>query len=301
MRARAANTVRPNLAWQGTVDAALSSARQSTALPLHIVFGAAMAIALAMSCGGFMPARAYAAGSDSVITEIGAAVAQKEREVRANAGLPEDGRLSHIAEVGAAVSRKMEEARLLEPVSEVDYTQHVGEIFQNDVMAAGCELVSLEIALESMGMEVDLDSLVSDYLNMDGSYSTGYAGDPYWSGGGFAPGIAAAANGYLENAGSSVRAYDLTGAPFDVLAAYIAHGYPVLVWTTMGFDDPSFTGVFDGEDEWYDNEHCVVLYGLSDDGEWALVSDPLEGYVDRELPRFIDIYVQCGSRAVVFH
>jgi len=136
---------------------------------------------------------------------------------------------------------------------------------------------------------------------MNGSFSTGYAGDPYWMGGGFAPGIVNAANGYLESIDSPVRAYDITGTPFQKVSELVAQGYPVLTWTTMYFDDPYLTGVFDEEDEWYENEHCVVLYGFSDDAETAYVSDPLEGLVEREAARFADIYEQCGNRAIVLH
>ena len=230
------------------------------------------------------------AGSDSPV-DMGSDVGSDE---------PVDtGSDSSIAKIGRVVARKASEIGSAEPLSDVDYTSRVGTIMQNDVMAGGCELVSLGIALESMGVEVNFDSLVYDYLDMSGSYASGYAGDPFYAGSGFPPGIVSAANGYLEGGGYAVRAYNISGASFEELSDYVAHGYPVLVWTTMGFDDPFLTGVFDEDVEWYDNEHCVVLYGFTEDGGAALVSDPLDGYVERDTARFADLYIQCGSYAVV--
>ena len=272
---------------------------------------------------------AFANEPDSTIAEFGKVVAQKTEETRsegalqgevasqdegalqaedasldesapqAEAALPDVNYVTRIAEIGEAVAQKTNEVQGPAILPHAAFTGSVGTILQNDIMAGGCEVVSLGIVLESMGVETDLDAIVNDHLNMDGNYLTGYAGDPYYAGGGFAPGIVDAANGYLESTGSSVRAVDLTGSSFDVLSDYVSHGYPVLVWTTMGFEDPDFTGESEDEAGWYNNEHCVVLYGFSEDGGIALVSDPLEGYVERETARFADIYEQCGSWAVV--
>ena len=248
----------------------------SLALVMALMF--AFVLSGAVSWGNL----AFADGRDSVISDIGKAVEQKLNEMT-------KGKSAEAPESG-------------EQLPAVDYTSHVGELMQNDVdLLSGCEITSLCIALESMGIEADIESIINDHLDMNGSYSTGYAGDPYWMGGGFAPGIANAANSYLESINSSVRAYDITGASFNEVSELVAKGYPVLTWTTMYFEDPYLTDMFDEEDEWYENEHCVVLYGFSDDGQTAYVSDPLEGLVERETSRFADIYEQCGSRAIILH
>lgn len=182
------------------------------------------------------------------------------------------------------------------PTKPANYTARIGAKMQNSLMTGGCEIVALGVVLESMGIDADLDTIVEDCLNIDGHFATGYSGNPYSEGAGFPPGIAAAANGYLEGIGADVRAHDLTGLSFDEVKSLVNLGYPVLVWSTMCFEDPQFTGMFDGDTEWYNNEHCVVLYEFFD-GK-ALVSDPLEGLVTRDGERFADIYAQCGSRAV---
>lgn len=182
------------------------------------------------------------------------------------------------------------------PVKRADYTSHVSAKLQNSLMSGGCEIVSLGIALESMGIDADLNRIVSDFLNVDGHFATGYSGSPYSKGAGYPPGIAEAANKYLASLGESARAHNLTGSSLNTLKGIVREGYPVLIWTTMDFKDPQFAAAFDNGIEWYSNEHCVVLYGF--DGDKALVSDPLEGLVERDLNRFADIYTQCGSMAL---
>ena len=182
------------------------------------------------------------------------------------------------------------------PTVDADYTSHVGEQLQNLIMYGGCELISLNIALQSMGFDTDIEQIVDDFLEIDGNFATGYAGSPYDYGGGFPPGVAAAANGYLESIGATVRAHNLTGLAFEDLAALVNRGYPVMVWSTMELEEPYFSGEYEGDSEWYINEHCVVLYGF--DGDYALVSDPLDGYVERDLQWFADVYEQCGSMAI---
>ena len=182
------------------------------------------------------------------------------------------------------------------PTATANYTARVGTMMQNSLMCGGCEIVSLGIVLESMGIDADLDRIVNDFLDINGHFATGYSGSPYSEGAGFPSGIAAAANGYLESIGSEARAHDLTGQSFDELKAIVKMGYPVLVWSTMELADPQFTNIFDGDVEWYDNEHCVVLYAVN--GDEALVSDPLDGLVTRDVARFADIYEQCGKHAV---
>ena len=182
------------------------------------------------------------------------------------------------------------------PTEHVNYAANVVEKDQNYLMAGGCELVSLSIVFDSMGFDIGLDEFVDEYLDIDGHFGTGYSGSPYSMGGGYPPGIVTAANRYLASMNANVRAHNLTGLSMDELRTLVNAGYPVLVWSTMELDNPSFTDQYDDEWEWYDNEHCVVVYGF--ERGTVLVSDPLEGFVVRDLDRFTDVYEQCGSMAV---
>ena len=178
------------------------------------------------------------------------------------------------------------------------YKDQVGTMDQNDVgLPSGCEIVSLAVLLQSLGFDADPSQIADEHLVMDGNFGTGYAGSPYGAGGGYPPGIVGAANSYLLATGSSVHAYDLTGTSFEGIKGLVSHGYPVLVWATMFGEDPIFSNAFDGEAEWYVNEHCVVVCGISDEG--VMTSDPIEGYVVYDEGDFARIYYLCGNMAAV--
>lgn len=180
----------------------------------------------------------------------------------------------------------------------VDFVQHVGELYQMEELQGGCEVASLTIVLDSMGFDVDSHTIADEYLSYEeGDMVHGFAGDPYYYGSAFPPVIVDAADAFLEANGSPYRALDLTGVSFEELAAWVEKGYPVLVWSTMCLGEPDMTGIMVESYEWYNNEHCVVLYGL--EGETALVSDPLEGLVERDAQEFVRIFEACGNMAIV--
>lgn len=195
----------------------------------------------------------------------------------------------------AANPHALQDADQAEPV---DFVQHVGELYQMEELQGGCEVASLTIVLDSMGFDVDSHTIADEYLSYEeGDMVNGFAGDPYYYGSAFPPVIADAADAFLEANESPYRALDLTGASFEELAAWVEKGYPVLVWSTMYLGEPDMTGIMVESYEWYNNEHCVVLYGL--EGETALVSDPLEGLVERDAQEFARIFEDCGSMAIV--
>lgn len=200
----------------------------------------------------------------------------------------------HLAQLA-----EQETPSIRERLSQAEFTDHVAEKIQFGVMDGGCEIVSLGIALESMGIDADLDSIVRDYLDLNGSYATGYSGSPYSVGAGYPAGIVEAANEYLGELSSTYSAHDLTGSSFDDLKQIVERGYPVLVWTTMGCAEPHFTGITDHKVEWYSNEHCVVMYGF--DGPSVLASDPIDGLVERDEKRFRHVYDACGNMALAIY
>ena len=180
--------------------------------------------------------------------------------------------------------------------TQAPFTDQVGVINQNSAgLPSGCEVVSLAVLLQSLGFDVDPTLIADEYLIMDGNFGTGYAGSPYGAGGGYPPGIVDAANGYLLTSGSDAHAYDLTGTSFDGLKGLVWHGYPVLVWSTLFGEEPMFSDTYDGDMEWYVNEHCVVVFGVTDEG--VLISDPIEGYAVCDEEEFARIYDLCGNMA----
>ena len=174
----------------------------------------------------------------------------------------------------------------------------VPELFQYPSMPAGCEIYSLAAVLQAMDHDADPDSIVANQLPFDvegDDYASAFWGDPYWSGEGMPPAIMAAGNAFLEEAGASERFANLTGTDFDELASKASSGTPVLVWTTLDFEDPYFDEPLEAN-SFYDLEHCVVLLGV--EGHRACIMDPTQGYVTVNYDRFKYLYEQCGSMAL---
>lgn len=175
---------------------------------------------------------------------------------------------------------------------------NVPELFQYPSMPAGCEIYSLTAVLQAMGHDADSDSIVANQLpfDMEGDdYASAFWGDPYWSGEGMPPAIMTAGNAFLEEAGASGRFANITGADFDELASKASSGTPVLVWTTLDFEDPCFEEPLEAN-SFYDLEHCVVLLGV--EGHRACIMDPTQGYVTVNYDWFKYLYEQCGSMAL---
>lgn len=174
----------------------------------------------------------------------------------------------------------------------------VPELFQYPSMPAGCEIYSLTAVLQAMGHDADPDSIVANQLPFDvegDDYASAFWGDPYWSGEGMPPAIMTAGNAYLEEAGASERFANITGTDFDELASKASSGMPVLVWTTLDFEDSYFDEPLEAN-SFYDLEHCVVLLGV--EGHRACIMDPTQGYVTVNYSWFKYLYEQCGSMAL---
>ena len=175
---------------------------------------------------------------------------------------------------------------------------NVPELFQYPSMPAGCEIYSLTAVLQAMDHDADPDSIVANQLPFDvegDDYASAFWGDPYWSGEGMPPAIMAAGNAFLEEAGASERFLNFTGTDFDELASKVSSGTPVLVWTTLDFEDPYFDEPLEAN-SFYDLEHCVVLLGV--EGHRACIMDPTQGYVTVNYDWFKYLYEQCGSMAL---
>ncbi|WP_417758023.1 C39 family peptidase [Senegalimassilia anaerobia] len=175
---------------------------------------------------------------------------------------------------------------------------NVPELFQYPSMPAGCEIYSLTVVLQAMGHDADPDSIVANQLPFDvegDDYASAFWGDPYWSGEGMPPAIMAAGNAFLGEAGASECFANITGTDFDELASKASSGTPVLVWTTLDFEDPCFDEPLEAN-SFYDLEHCVVLLGV--EGHRACIMDPTQGYVTVNYDWFKYLYEQCGSMAL---
>ncbi len=184
----------------------------------------------------------------------------------------------------------------------VKYAEHVPEVLQGDAYPSGCEPAALASVLQSMDMDASLEDVLG-YLNYDPDFIDfvyHYAGDPAGSGSAWPPAMVDAANRYLDSASSAnYAAININGASFSEVIDIISAGYPVMVWTTMYMEEPEFS---DYTIFWYQfvvNNHCVVVCGLTDNGESVQVMDPLEGIVERNATDFARIYEERGCLAMI--
>ena len=131
-----------------------------------------------------------------------------------------------------------------------------------------------------------------------------YAGDPaaqgYYC---YAQPVCTAANLYLQQAGQTLRAQDLTGTTPAGLKLLLCEGRPVVVWGTLQFETPQFSATHSwfleetGEEYIpYSNLHCMLLYGYDED--FYYLCDPLYGYQAVEKAQFASVYEQMECRAV---
>lgn len=188
-------------------------------------------------------------------------------------------------------------------------------IRQNPELPNGCETASLAMLLASAGCPADKLELYRDYLpKADFSWSgrtrygpnpeRWYAGDAADPAGGwycFEGPVVQAANGWLEDQGSALRARALTGLDQEGLERYIQAGTPLAAWVTLGYAEPQRSEFFwlleDGTAYYpYRNLHCVVLAG-AEDGKHR-VADPIDGITLVDKEAFWSSFSAMGGRAV---
>lgn len=187
--------------------------------------------------------------------------------------------------------------------SPTDYASQVSAVLQGEEYPSGCEPAALACVLQSMGVDASLEDVIG-YLDIDSEFIDfvyHYAGDPAGDGSAWPQAMVDTANRYLadaEDQAASFVALNISGASFDELKAIMAVGYPVMVWTTTYMEEPEFSDYEIFGYQFVINNHCVVAYGMSNDGENALVMDSLEGLVERDAGDFATIYEERGCLAM---
>lgn len=184
----------------------------------------------------------------------------------------------------------------------------VPELLQKPELPTGCESVSLTMALEYEGFELDKTTIAREFLIYNretDNMAIGYIGDPFSEDGAgcFAPALAATADHFFTDQGYDYVAYNISGTEMEDLLSYVAAGTPVILWSTMYMASPEFTdevAEYQGTlYRWYRQEHCVVLTGYDLESQTLQINDPLEGIVTRDFTEFRDIYDAIGRYAIV--
>ncbi len=180
-------------------------------------------------------------------------------------------------------------------------------VCQYPELPTGCEITALTMVLNFYDFCVDKCTLSDDYLEKGPAWSTdfheAFAGEPRstYSYGCYAPAIEKAANKYLIEQGSSLRAKELKNFEFDDLFHFTENNIPVLVWTTINLAQGYYTASWEANGKtvtWYACEHCMVLLGQV--GDLVYTGDPTNGNItayDKEL--FRKRYKELFSQSVV--
>ncbi len=173
-------------------------------------------------------------------------------------------------------------------------------IDQRALWPTGCESVSATMLLNYFGGEIDPDTFIDNYLPMapapyydENGILMGwdprqrFLGDPRSESGWgcFAPAIvkaleAARADGVLGDPESYAVVMREDATLETLCADYIDRELPVLVWATIGMEEPVLNCEIYMQDAgeyfpWYTPMHCMVLVG--EDEEYFYFNDPLVG------------------------
>ena len=168
-------------------------------------------------------------------------------------------------------------------------------ICQYPALPTGCEMTSLAMVLDFMGVKADKCDLADKYLDKGPvgkvNFWKAFVGNPRnaRSYGCYAPVVVNTANRYLRAKNSSMRATYYAGKTLEFLTGYTRAGYPVIVWCTIDCRQArdTATWVVNGEKiRWRSPHHCVVFLGIKN-GK-AVIADPTYGRIklyDKELFR----------------
>ena len=216
-----------------------------------------------------------------------------------------------------AVKKAQEEAVLREVESGNGYLiKNFEAVMQMPELPTGCEVTALTMALNYYGFKVDKVTMAAEYLPIampDFYYKDDeelygpdlneyFIGDPASNGYVCGTGaIITAADNYLKDQGSSLRAVNMTGTPAEELYAMVDSDIPVIVWVTIGMTERQGTEGWMTEDggyvSWSSNDHGAVLIGYTDDA--VIIADPLEGKTVYGRLDFEEVYQSRGEQCVI--
>lgn len=192
-------------------------------------------------------------------------------------------------------------------------------VYQTPQLPTGCEITALTMVLQYYGLNAEKEVMAADYLPTSPSTNryTGSDGrvygidlDAYFVGSPFddsgiicgPQAIVTAANEYLEDQGSSLRAVDRTGATPEELYALVEQNTPVVVWVTIGMTprQEARAGWYTESGkyvDWTGNDHGAVLVGYTDTTVW--MADPLAGLTEYDREAFESVFASRSNRCVI--
>lgn len=194
--------------------------------------------------------------------------------------------------------------------------KHFKVILQNPQLPTGCEITALAMVLGFYGFRADKVELAEKYLPRrpyhvylgENGKACGpdleryFIGNP--AGRGYVCGtraIVRAADRYLRDRGSSLRADDMTGISPEELYGLVKAGSPVLVWVTIGMKKRKKPMGWYTEEgsyvDWSRNDHGAALIGAAEKRVW--IADPILGKKSYRKTDFEKVFEERGRRCVV--
>lgn len=209
---------------------------------------------------------------------------------------------------------RQEKVRLEEEARELSSTYQisgVSTISQFPTYPTGCESTALTILLRYYGINVSVDSVVSnlskggylyykDNVRYGGNPEKQFVGDPTdpLSFGAYEGPIIEVANKFKTGIISG------RGSSFDTVLGIVKQGRPVMVWTTINLLEPYVVAswIYDATGEkmvWYAHEHAVVIVGFSN--KYVIVSDPYTGTIKKQSRGLFESrYNSLGKRCLYY-
>ncbi len=188
----------------------------------------------------------------------------------------------------------------------INVSLDVNVIYQFPDMPSGCEVTSLAMVLNYIGIDVTNKYLADNYLDSSTyDMSESFVGSVYDdnSFGCFAPVIVRTANDFFEDNNYQYEAVNVSESTKEQLIGYLCDNKPVIIWNTQDMQ-PTYIEEYnlDGyKFTWRDNEHCVVLCGYNEEDNTFEIADSIAGKVRRDADTFFERYEDMLSQAVIIN
>lgn len=194
-----------------------------------------------------------------------------------------------IASISTEEESAVVEESTVEEAQVEDTTEEIKDSVLLDVpiveqfpeLPTGCEIVSVTMLFNYLGIDVDKMTLVGEVSINANNANEGYVGDPRTSSGYtiYPLGLSQLLNEYIGNY------YDLTGASATDLEYNLSNGKPIVVW--LGY----FKGYI---------LHAVILTGY--DSEYFYYNDPVTGEKNAKILKstFLEHWSYESNRALTY-